>query len=62
MLERLAKSQLTSRLSAYTAVTLIGPRKYGKTTLARSLGGDFFDLELEADITRLQSKWDSVIS
>ena len=60
MLERIAKHQLVSLLSAYPAVALIGPRQCGKTTLARSLGGRFFDLENETDIVRLEAQWDEI--
>lgn len=62
MLERTARSQLTTHLKDYPAVALIGPRQCGKTTLARSLGGQFFDLEHEADINRLDSNWEAVMA
>jgi hypothetical protein len=39
---------------------LSGPRQCGKTTLARSLGGIYFDLEQEADQLRLDLEWDSL--
>jgi len=29
----------------FPAVALVGPRQSGKTTLAKSLGGQYFDLE-----------------
>lgn len=44
---------LHSRLGAYPAVAVVGPRQCGKTTLARSLGGRYYDLEQEADRLRL---------
>ena len=62
MLERLAKQELTSRLKTYPAVTIVGPRQCGKTTLARSLGGRYFDLEREQERFRLNVEWDSVIN
>ena len=52
---------LHRRLAGYPAVALIGPRQCGKTTLARSLGGRYYDLEQEADRLRLDLEWDSVI-
>ena len=58
MLRRLAVPQLRDALRAYPAVTIVGPRQCGKTTLARSLGGEYFDLEQEADRLRLDLEWD----
>jgi len=60
MLERTVRQQLAQRLNQYPAVALLGPRQCGKTTLARSLGGRFFDLENEHEIERLKLQWDSV--
>ncbi len=40
---------------------LIGPRQSGKTTLARSLGGAYFDLEQEPDRLKLDLQWDSLV-
>lgn len=62
MLERrIASSQpgapLRSRLAAYPAVALVGPRQCGKTTLARSLGGRYYDMEMESDRLRLDLEW-----
>lgn len=45
------------RLRANPAVALIGPRQCGKTTLARGLGGRYFDLEQEQDRLRLDLEW-----
>lgn len=50
-------SLLGRRLAAYPAVALVGPRQCGKTTLARSLGGRYYDMELEADRLRLDLEW-----
>jgi hypothetical protein len=38
-------------------VALVGPRQAGKTTLARSLGGRYFDLEQEGERLKLDLKW-----
>ena len=51
---------LHSRLASYPAVALVGPRQCGKTTLARSLGGRYYDLEQAADRLRLDLEWADV--
>ena len=51
---------LHARLAAYPAVALVGPRQCGKTTLARSLGGRYYDLEQETDRLRLDIEWADV--
>ena len=51
---------LHSRLSAYPAVALVGPRQCGKTTLARSLGGRYYDLEQDSEQLRLDIEWAEV--
>lgn len=60
MILRAISSVLQKRLADYPAVALDGPRQSGKTTLARSLGGRYFDLEQEADRTRLDIMWPQV--
>lgn len=57
MLARRIEPLLRARLRAYPAVAVVGPRQSGKTTLARSLGGHFFDLEQDADRLRLDLDW-----
>lgn len=52
---------LRERLGAYPAVALVGPRQCGKTTLARSLGGAYFDMEQEADKLRIDIEWPEVV-
>ena len=51
---------LPGRLASYPAVALVGPRQCGKTTLARSLGGRYYDLEQETDRLRLDLEWADV--
>lgn len=47
-------------LRQFPAVALVGPRQSGKTTLARSLGGRYYDLEQDGDRTRLDLEWREV--
>ena len=58
MLARKTSALLRTRLEDYPAVALVGPRQCGKTTLARSLRGRYFDLEQETDRLRLDLEWD----
>ena len=53
---------LHARLAAYPAVALLGPRQCGKTTLARSLGGRYYDLEQPGDRLRLDLEWSDVLN
>ena len=62
MLARLATRTIQDRLDNNPAVALLGPRQAGKTTLARSLGGNYFDLEQEAERLRLDLEWDQLVS
>ena len=61
MRRRAEAALLRRRLRAFPAVALVGARQCGKTTLARSLGGRYFDLEQEADRLRLDIEWDAVV-
>ena len=62
MIKRAIVSVIGKRLTDYPAVALDGPRQSGKTTLAKSLGGAYFDLEQESDRTRLDIQWDEVVN
>jgi predicted AAA+ superfamily ATPase len=62
MIERQAANLIRERLQRSPAVGLIGPRQCGKTTLARSFEGRYFDLEVEADRLRLDLQWHSLIT
>jgi len=59
MFHRLVEARLTALLSRFPAVTLVGPRQAGKTTLARDLVdhlGDtavYLDLERPSDLSRI---------
>jgi predicted AAA+ superfamily ATPase len=61
MTPRAITYRLHQDLEHYPAVAMIGPRQCGKTTLAKSLGGQYFDLEDEADVLKLDLSWDSLI-
>jgi uncharacterized protein len=60
MLKRKLDTILKARLKASPAVALVGLRQSGKTTLARSLGGRYFDLEQDSDRLRLDLEWQSL--
>jgi uncharacterized protein len=62
MLRRLAMPLLRASLREFPAATLVGPRQCGKTTLAKALGGTYFDLEVESDRLRLDLEWPQVVS
>lgn len=61
MKARLIQTRLELHLQHYPAVALVGPRQCGKTTLAKSLGGHYFDLEDDADILKLDLSWDQLM-
>ena len=52
MILRVVQHQITERLTIYPAVALVGLRQCGKTTLAQSIGGAYFDLEQQSDRLR----------
>jgi len=58
MIHRHVQNLLLRRLTKYPAVALIGPRQCGKTTLAQSMNGAYFDLEQESERLRLDLEWD----
>jgi len=63
MIRRLVIDFLAKCLSQFPAVSLLGPRQVGKTTLARELcqTEDYFDLESEGDQLRLVHDWDRIM-
>lgn len=61
MVRRRVGTVLRQRLRTAPAVALVGPRQCGKTTLARSLGGRYFDLEQPEERLRLDLEWDHVV-
>ena len=60
MVPRLLRPRLRKLLRFFPAVALLGPRQCGKTTLAKSLGGRYYDLEHPAERDRLDSQWPEV--
>jgi len=60
MIRRKVRQQLLERLEIHPAVALIGPRQCGKTTLAQTLGGTYFDLEQDSERLRLDLEWGSL--
>ncbi len=46
----------------FPVVALVGPRQAGKTTLARSLAGVYFDLEQDQDQLKLDLEWDKLVT
>lgn len=60
MKPRACSKIVVEQLQHYPAVALIGPRQCGKTTLAKSLHGHYFDLEDEADVLKLDLAWDQL--
>lgn len=61
MIRRQVQQQVLERLAATPAVALVGPRQCGKTTLAQSMRGVYFDLEQEAERLRLDLEWDALV-
>lgn len=60
MIRRRILPVLRRRLAESPAVALVGPRQCGKTTLARSLGGRYLDLEQGPDRLRLDVEWEDL--
>ena len=61
MVKRLIADLIRQRLAQFPAVALVGPRQCGKTTLARTFAGQYFDLEQPAERLRLDLAWEEVI-
>jgi uncharacterized protein len=62
MVERALSQLIRQRLAQFPAVTLVGPRQCGKTTLARTLARTCFNLEAPEERTRLDATWPQVMA
>ena len=62
MIRRAVQKLVLKRLGAYPAVSLVGPRQCGKTTLSRMIDGAYFDLEQQPDRLRLDLEWEGLIA
>lgn len=60
MQSRMLRNLLEKKQLLYPALALLGPRQVGKTTLAKSFGTLYFDLEQERDRLKLDLQWDSL--
>ncbi len=58
MVDRALRAEIEKRLRRMPAVAILGPRQCGKTTLARTIGGAYYDLEQESERLRLDLEWD----
>jgi predicted AAA+ superfamily ATPase len=61
MIYRHATKAINEAMTQFPAVAVVGPRQSGKTTLAQSLKGIYFDLEQESDRLRLDLQWDRLV-
>ncbi|MBI4430314.1 MAG: ATP-binding protein [Candidatus Omnitrophica bacterium] len=61
MIRRLLTQQLSARLKRFPAVSILGPRQSGKTTLAKTFSARYFDLEQSEDQLKLDLTWDSLV-
>jgi len=60
MIKRKITSLVKNRLKMFPAVALLGPRQSGKTTLAKSFDGHYFDLENESQQLKLDLQWPKI--
>ena len=61
MIDRLYRKLVAGKLERYPAVSLLGPRQCGKTTLAKNFGGQYFDMESEGAALRFDAEWDRLM-
>ncbi len=62
MIQRSHLIEVKRKLSLFPVVVLLGPRQCGKTTLAQSLGGRYYDMETEGSQARLDAEWHEAAS
>lgn len=62
VIDRTLSPLLQHRLAHFPAVTLVGPRQCGKTTLARTLARRYFNLEAPEERTQLDARWEEIMA
>ncbi len=62
MIKRAVSALVLARLEKFPAVGLLGPRQCGKTTLAKALSKNYYDLEQPSDRLRLDLSWHDIIA
>ncbi|NQV34831.1 MAG: ATP-binding protein [Phycisphaeraceae bacterium] len=62
MIYRHTTKAINEAMTQFPAVAVVGPRQCGKTTLAQSLEGVYFDLEQDSDRLSLDLQWDRLVS
>ena len=60
MRARIYTRRVRETLSRFPAAAILGPRQSGKTTLAKRLGGVYFDMETAGSAARLDAEWDAL--
>ena len=60
MRPRIYTRRVRETLRRFPAVAILGPRQSGKTTLAKRLGGVYFDMEAAGGAARLDAEWDAL--
>ncbi|MBN1626734.1 MAG: ATP-binding protein [Deltaproteobacteria bacterium] len=61
MINRKLKDVIVARLKQFPAVALLGPRQSGKSTLAKTFSGAYYDLEIDQERLRLDLQWSSAV-
>ncbi len=62
VISRALTALVRSRLALFPALTLVGPRQCGKTTLASLLARRYFNLEDAEARRRLDARWNEVVA
>ncbi len=60
MIPRIYARAIRDKLEKFPAVAILGPRQCGKTTLARQIGGTYFDMESSGSQVRLDAEWENL--
>jgi uncharacterized protein len=61
MINRKLKDIIVARLKKFPAVALLGPRQSGKSTLAKTFSGAYYDLEIDQERLRLDLQWNDIV-